>query len=109
MATRESDQQVAQEVSQMKKDPERRWSSLLGGLAVGAAGLRRGGVRGALMAMLGGTLFSRGFENASPPPIQDPEANVKNFAERQGELAKRQPLTGTPHQGDTEYRKPHTP
>jgi uncharacterized membrane protein len=108
MVTPESEQQVEQDVARMRKDPANRASSVVGGLMLGAAGLRRGGVRGAVMALLGGTLFSRGFKKTGPPEIPDPYAGVEHFAEQEGEIAKSQPLvTSSPPPPDTvDLRRP---
>ena len=108
MATRESEQEVEQDIAQMQQDPGRRISSVLGGLVLGAAGLRRGGISGAVTALLGGTLFSRGFDKTRPPEIPDPYAGQKNFVEQQAEIAKSQPLVSSspPPPGANELRRP---
>ena len=38
-----------------------RWTSMLGGVVLAAAGLRRGGVQGAVMGVAGGLLAARGL------------------------------------------------
>ncbi|EWY38821.1 hypothetical protein N825_10010 [Skermanella stibiiresistens SB22] len=38
-----------------------RWTSMLGGVVLAAAGLRRGGVQGAIMGVAGGLLAARGM------------------------------------------------
>ena len=104
MVTSESEQDVAD----MQRDQEGRLSSLLGGLAVGATGLRRGGIAGAVMTLLGGTLLGRGLRKSSPPEIRDPYAGEKQFVEQQADIAKRQPLaTDSPPPPTTvEHRRP---
>ncbi len=109
MVTRESEQDVERDVARMQKDTSARMSSLLGGLMLSAAGLRRGGISGAVMALLGSTLFTRGFQKSSPRDVHDPYAGEKGFVEQQAEFAKSQPLvTRPPTPGATVHRRPRS-
>jgi len=78
--------------------PTARWSSLLGGLVLGAAGLRKGGIPGAIMAMLGGTLLQRGTRKVDLDRVPEPSNNPwwKRFTNRQAAIAKSKPLAPQP-------------
>ncbi|MCC7448965.1 MAG: hypothetical protein IT324_16220 [Anaerolineae bacterium] len=78
--------------------PVARWSSLVGGLVLGAAGLRKGGIPGAIMAMLGGTLLRRGTRTVDLDRVPEPSGKPwwKRFTRRQAAIAKSEPLTPQP-------------